>query len=115
MIESLENDETSAHVTAATGVTGVNGGPGVNPREYTREHTRETTTASESSPQETTARRTRAETTVAEPMTTVAAPNANVNGPGGQLHTSAVETKGPGAGLDSPGSDGQVIPRPGVH
>lgn len=114
-IESLENDETSAHVTAATGVTGVNGGPGVNPREYTREHTRETTTASESSPQETTARRTRAETTVAEPMTTVAAPNANVNGPGGQLHTSAVETKGPGAGLDSPGSDGQVIPRPGVH
>ena len=112
--ETLESIETSAHVTAGTGVTGVNGGPGVtSQRSHESHRDNEETVASprETIVRETVERRTRAET--AAPETQVPTPAAN--GPGGQLHTTPVETKGPGAGLDSPGTEGQVIPRPGVH
>ena len=112
--ETLESIETSAHVTAGTGVTGVDGGPGVTPqRSHESRRDSEETVASprETTVRETAERRTRAETTAPETQV----PTPTVNGPGGQLHTAPVETKGPGAGMDSPGSEGQVIPRPGVH
>ena len=92
----------------------MDGGPGVTPQrnhESRRDSEETVVSPRETTVRETAERRTRAETTAPETQV----PTPTVNGPGGQLHTAPVETKGPGAGMDSPGSEGQVIPRPGVH